>query len=332
MNSDGWHRSTIRAEALNFYGTPYEAITAGERAVALASGFDRLGWLVRRVRARSGLFHRGPIPRCRTAFERAAARLASAPENVPPGTTGFEPSRAVPYDEGRSFMRRSANLTSSEQCARQASDLAEKNGRPYDIVAADYAPRPCAIDARQSRGGRKRSRSEAAFLSRENEVRLFLPLVLCALGNLYLQQWPGREGQGHPARGKGRSGGAWSCDRHLLGVGLSGFGVCQLGDIPRGLEVARACAGGAKQKGYQSVEALAFFTEAGILSLQGASASAEAMVRLERSIEIAARLGTRPLLGLAKGVLARLLIASGRDVRGRDSNSSRRSNCLTSRK
>ena len=40
---------------------------------------------------------------------------------------------------------------------------------------------------------------EAAFLSRENEVRLFLPLVMCALGNLYLQRGHAAEGKRHPA-------------------------------------------------------------------------------------------------------------------------------------
>ena len=91
----------------------------------------------------------------------------------------------------------------------------------------------------------------------------------------------------------------------------------QLGDISRGLEGARACQAGAKQKGYQAIEALAFFTEAGILSLQGAPAAVEAIARLERSIEISARLGMLPLLGLAKGVLARLLDASGRKSEAR---------------
>jgi tetratricopeptide (TPR) repeat protein len=85
-----------------------------------------------------------------------------------------------------------------------------------------------------------------------------------------------------------------------------------LGDVPRGLEVVRACQAGAKQKGYQSIEALAFLAEAGILSLQGASATEEAIAQLERSIEISTRLGTRPLLGLARGAFARVLAASGR--------------------
>ena len=36
---------TMRAAALNFYGTPYEAVTAGERAVALANELTEMSWL-----------------------------------------------------------------------------------------------------------------------------------------------------------------------------------------------------------------------------------------------------------------------------------------------
>jgi hypothetical protein len=50
------------------------------------------------------------------------------------------------------------------------------------------------------------------------------------------------------------------------------------------------------------------------LSLQGASGAAEAIDKLEQTIEVATTLGTRPLLGLAKGTLARLFAASGREA------------------
>jgi uncharacterized protein YabE (DUF348 family) len=52
--------------------------------------------------------------------------------------------------------------------------------------------------------------------------------------------------------------------------------------------------------------------------MQDASATAEAIARLERSIEIATKLGTKPLLGLAKGTLARLLAATGRKLEAQD--------------
>jgi uncharacterized protein YabE (DUF348 family) len=66
------------------------------------------------------------------------------------------------------------------------------------------------------------------------------------------------------------------------------------------------------------VEAMALLAEAVILSMQGAPATAEAIARLERTIEIATRLETKPLLGMAKGTLARLLAATGRKSEAQD--------------
>ena len=75
----------------------------------------------------------------------------------------------------------------SEECARQASNLAEESGLSYDIIAADYGRGLSQLvlgNLDQAEG----ALDEASLLSRENEVRLFLPVVLCALGSLYLQQ------------------------------------------------------------------------------------------------------------------------------------------------
>jgi class 3 adenylate cyclase/tetratricopeptide (TPR) repeat protein len=303
---------TIRAAALNFYGTPYEAMTTGEEAVALAERLADANWL---AFAEYGLgqayFIAGRYRDAERLLSQAAERLARAPENVPPGTTAS--SLLVLCHMMKAVVYASiGDYEDSEQCAQLASELAEKSDRPYDIVAADYARGFVQLmhgDLEEA----EKALEEAALLSRENEVRLFLPLVLCALGNLYLQRGQAERAKDilleakHEAESLGHATGTLLASAYLASA------YAQLGDIPRGLEVARVCQAGAKQKGYQSVEALAFFTEAAILSLQGPSTSAEAMVRLERSIDISARLGTRPLLGMAKGVLARLLIASGRE-------------------
>jgi ATP/maltotriose-dependent transcriptional regulator MalT len=205
----------------------------------------------------------------------------------------------------------------AEQCSRQASDLAEKNDRPYDIIAADYG-RGLVQMIHGDLEEAARALDEASFLSRENEVRLFLPLVLCARGNIYLQQ-------GHPAEARDillEAKGEAQSLRHetgnLLASAYLASAYAQLGDISKGLEVARACKAAAKQEGYHAIEALAVFAEALILSLQGGAAAAEAMAQLERTVEIATRLGARPLLATAKGTLARLLAASGRKSEARD--------------
>jgi tetratricopeptide (TPR) repeat protein len=202
-------------------------------------------------------------------------------------------------------------------CSRQASDFAEKNRRPYDIIAADYG-RGIVQMSHGHLEEAAEALDEAALLSRENEVRLFLPLVLCALGNLYLQRGQTAKARDILVEAKAEAEELGHSTSILLVSAYLASAYAQLGDIPRGLEVARACHAGAKQKGYQAVEALAYFSEASILSLQGPSATADAIAQLGRAIEIMARLGTKPLLGLAKGALARLLVASGRKSEAKD--------------
>jgi tetratricopeptide (TPR) repeat protein len=304
--------SVAKAIALNFYGTPFEAVTAAEGAVALADSLADSVWhSYAQYVLGQAYFIAARYRDAERLLSEAAERLARAPENVPPGTTAS--SLLVLCRMMKAIVYASlGDYEDSEQCAQLAGELAEKNGRPYDIVAADYARGYVQLmhgDLEEA----ERALEEAAFLSRENEVRLFLPLVLCALGNLFLQRGQAEKARDILLEAKDEAESLSHATGTLLASAYLASAYAQLGDIPRGLEVARACEAGAKQKGYQSVEALAFFTEAGILSLQGASTSAEAMVRLERSIDISARLGTRPLLGLAKGVLARLLIASGRE-------------------
>jgi ATP/maltotriose-dependent transcriptional regulator MalT len=235
---------------------------------------------------------------------------------VPPGTTGS--SLLVLCHMMKAIVYASlGEYDDSEQCSRQASDLAEKNDRPYDIIAADYG-RGLVKMIHGDLEEAERVLDEASSLSRENEVRLFLPLVLCALGNIYSQGGRAAEARDILLEAKEEAQSLGHETGILLASAYLASAYAQLGDISQGLEVARACQAAAKQKGYQAIEALAAFAEALILSLQGGSAAAAAMAQLERTVEIATRLGGRPLLGLAKGALARLLAASGRKSKAQD--------------
>jgi hypothetical protein len=91
----------------------------------------------------------------------------------------------------------------------------------------------------------------------------------------------------------------------------------QLGDPVRGVEIARGSQAGAKQKGYQWIELQALLAEAMILSQDSATVD-QAMAQLERAAGMAAQLGMRPLSGIAKGALARLLAVSGRKSEAQD--------------
>jgi tetratricopeptide (TPR) repeat protein len=301
----------VRAAALNFYGTPYEAVTAGEQAVALADRLANATWL---GFAEYGLgqayFLAGRYRDAEHLLNQASARFAKAPENVPPGTTGS--SLLVLCCMMKGVVCSSiGEYDDSERYSRQAVDLAQKNDRPYDIIAADYGRGLVHM----SHGNLEEAESvldEAASLSRSNEVRLFLPLVLCALGNLFLQTGRAAEARQILLEAKDEAEALGHATSSLLASAYLASAHAQLGDITRGLEIAHACQAGAKQKGYQGIEALALFIEAVISSSQGKSAAPDAIAHLERVIEITTGLGARPLLGLAKGTLAGLLAASGR--------------------
>ncbi len=300
----------IRAAALNFHGTPYEGISAGSQAVELANRLNNMTWL---SYAEYGLgqsyFLAGRYREAEEWLGRAGARLAAAPENVPPGTTGSgvlllcHMMRALVHAWLGEFEK-------SERYCEQASELAEQNDRPYDLIAASYG-RGVVQMMRGNINEAQSALDEALSKSRESEVRLFLPLVMCALGNLYSQQ-------GHAGRARDillqAKDEAEALGHETSKVAVSaylGSVYSQLGDIQHGLSLVRASQAGAKQKGYGGIEALAVLAEANILASQGASMTEEAMGCLKRTVEIAGELEARPLLAAAKGVRARLLAGSG---------------------
>jgi class 3 adenylate cyclase/tetratricopeptide (TPR) repeat protein len=307
----------IMAAALNFYGTPYEAVTAGERSVALANELTEMNWL---GFAEYGLgqayFVAGQYRDAEACLNRAIARFVNAPEKVPPGTTGSS-LLVLCYMMKAIIYASIGEFDESQQSSSQASDLAQTGGRPYDLIAAGYGRGVVQI----FQGNLEEAESildDAASLSRENEVRLFLPLVLCALGNLYLQQGRAADARDILLKAKDEAEALGHAASTVLASVYLASAYAHLGDVPRGLDLARSSQAGAKQKGYQGLEALALFAESGILFLQGPPVAADAIAKFERTIEIAARLEARPLLGSAKGGLARLLANSGKKAEAQE--------------
>jgi class 3 adenylate cyclase/tetratricopeptide (TPR) repeat protein len=306
----------VRAAALNFFGTPYEALSAGELAIELASKLDATNWL---VLAEYGLgqsyFLVGRFRDSERVLDQASARLLKAPEDVPPGTTGqsllalCQMMRAVSC----SWL---GEFDDAERCSRTAVELAEMGGRPYDLVAASYGQGVVQlmlgnIDEAETEFGR------ALRVSRESETGLFSPPILTAVGNIHLQRGRAEvaydvlleakqtaERLGHQT--------SMVAVSPYLGMALSG-----LGKSDEGLAVVRAGQASAKQKGYGPTEALANLAEASIQSSLGAGAVEEAIASAQRAIEIADKLGAVPVKALARGVLCRVYLSSGRTSEAR---------------
>jgi class 3 adenylate cyclase/tetratricopeptide (TPR) repeat protein len=307
----------IRAAALNFHGTPYEGIAAGEQAVELANRLNNRTWLgFVEYGLGQSYFLAGRYREAATWLGRGSARLTSEPENVPPGTTTS--SLLVLCNMMRAIVHAwLGEFDEAEACCGQAGNLADENERPYDVVAAEYG-RGLVQMMRGNFVEAENVLNAALSLARESEVRLFLPLLMFALGNLYNQQGHAARGRDILLQGKDEAEALGHVTSIVVGPAYLGASYSQLGDVQRGLALVRACQASAKQKGYGGIEALAVFAEANILASQGEPAAAEAIGSTHRAIEIATRLEARPLLGAARGVLAGLLASSGRTAEARD--------------
>jgi tetratricopeptide (TPR) repeat protein len=300
----------MRAAALNFYGTPYEGLAAGEEALALADRLANRTWLSF-VEFGLGQSHflAGRFREAEQLLERASQRLAGTPGDVPPGTTASS-LLVVCYMMKSIVYVWLGEFESSEKCADDARHLAQAKGRQYDLISASYAHGVLEL----WRGNLQRAEEElghALRLAQDNEVRQFLPLVMGSLGNVYTQRGNAAAAEnlllkaGQEAEALGHQSSIVVIPAYLSSA------YNQLGDSSKALALARACRAGARQKGYSGVEVLAALAEANSLAAKGAG-SEEAIECFKQVIDLASRIEARPLLGLARDGLGRLLVASGR--------------------
>ena len=135
---------------------PYEAITAGEQAIALANTLADTAWLnYAEYVLGQAYFVADRYRDAEACLNWAIAHLVDAPENVPPGTTGSS-LLVLCYVLKAMVYASIGEYDDSERCSRQASDLSQENARPYDIIAADYSRGFCAYELwRAGRGGKR---------------------------------------------------------------------------------------------------------------------------------------------------------------------------------
>ena len=307
----------MRAAALNFYGTPYEAIAVAEEAVALANQMNNGRWLgFVEYGLGQSYFLAGRFRDAERHLARAIALLTSAPENVPPGTTGSS-LLVLCYMMDAMVHAYLGEFDQAERLSEQASILAETNDRPYDSIAADYG-RGLVQMLRGDLDEAEAALDQALRVSRESEARLFRPLIMSALGNLYSQQGRGERAVEILLQAKEEADKIGHETSKVAVPAYLGAAYGQVADAQHGLTILRACQASARQKGYAGIEALAMSAEANILATQGGHMLEEALACLQRTIEFTARLEALPLLGAAKEVRARLLAASGRTDEARE--------------
>jgi ATP/maltotriose-dependent transcriptional regulator MalT len=244
------------------------------------------------------------------------SRLSVRPDDAPPGTTG--PNLLVLCYMMKALIASwLGEFDEAERACRQMGELAQANDRPYDTVASEYGRGSVEL----LRG--HLDEAEIAFdharrVARESEVRLFLPLILCGLGNLYTQRGEGARARDILLEAKREADALEHATSIVVVSGYLGAAYAQLGEVQHGLSLVRACLAGAKQQGYGGIEMLAAFYEASILAAEGSSTRSEAMDAFKRTIDIAERLESGPILAASRDAFGQLLADAGRTAEAQD--------------
>ena len=110
---------------------------------------------------------------------------------------------------------------------------------------------------------------QALRVAQESEVRLFLPLIKCGLGNLYTQRGEGARARDILLEAKREAEALEHATSIVVVSAYLGAAYAQIGEIQHGLSLVRTCLAGARQKGYGGIEMLAASYEASILASEG---------------------------------------------------------------
>ena len=237
----------------------------------------------------------------------ASARLASAPENVPPGTTGS--SLLVLCYMMRAIVHAwMGEFDESERCSGQAAISPKKNDRPYDMIAADYG-RGLVQMMRGNLEEAESALDRASFaFPRERSPVCFCPSCCSRLAIFIRSRATPRSARDIllQAKRRGRSGSAmrpaWLRRRRIWVRRTASSATSS-----SGLDLVRACQASAKQKGYGGIEALARFCRGQHSGVTGSVGGGRGDRLHEPDNRNCGRLEARPLLGAARGLLARLL-------------------------
>jgi tetratricopeptide (TPR) repeat protein len=242
-------------------------------------------------------------------LEGACTRLINAPAEVPAGITGASLLVLCCMMKAVSHAAM-GELDRADFYERHATEIASANNRPYDRIAAGYSHGVVRLLHGDAEGASK-ALSDALELSRRNEVHQFVPVVMCQLGNSYLQQ--GRPQDAREVLEEAKSEAATL--GHTASVALASIylalALSSLGNTTEAIGLAKNAQTTAKQQGYEWVAAQALFAEATILTSKPQGDILEAKGSLYAALEIAARIEAKPLLAIGKTLLARLLNREG---------------------
>lgn len=300
---------TITSAARNFYGTPPEAIAAGEQVVRLAEEWGNVGWLnLAQYGLGQAYFIAGRYRHAEQMLGRACEQLMSAGARAPIGTTAqylllmccmmksLTHAALGEFDTAHDFQER-------------AQRIAGESNRPFDRVAVTYSSGNLML-VRGDPAAAAIILDEAFALAEKHGVLLFVPLIACQRGMAYLEQ--NRIDAAREILAGARAAAA-SVGSRLMELRTSIYYALALshsGDVEAALSILRDARAGANSQGFLGLEAEALFYEAMVTPATNDSDRVAIIHCLQDSIAIAKEHEAKPLLIKAETLLSQTL-ASG---------------------
>jgi tetratricopeptide (TPR) repeat protein len=306
---------TIRAAALNFYGTPYEATTAGEQAVALADRLNNRTWLgLAEYGLGQAYFIAGRFAEAEPWLTRAIARFSDNPQDVPPGTTAT--SLLVLCHMMKAIL--SAYIGEHDEAVRNAQRARVRQSEQSSVRpdCGRLCARDGPFDRRRFRQGRRNPRRRRPAVARERGSAVPAARAVHAR-ECPCAKRPRLTGRADSAGSEAGGPIGRIPDRHGSRVGLSGFSPCATRrSRPRHRD-------GAQRPGRCQAEGLPVNRGAGAACrsndpFAGGHLGRSGDCPVGAGCRHGRAIGMRPLSGIARGALARLLAVSGRKSGAQD--------------
>jgi tetratricopeptide (TPR) repeat protein len=282
----------MRAAALNFCGTPAEALELGEAAVREAGRSGDPGWL---AYAEYGLgqahFVAGHYLKAVEVLERAYRKFRFEGASPPPGGGPAQAALLSCMMICVSQVALGDDSGAADAQARADAIVAENEG-PAAAIAAGFS-RGALLLARDEPAAAEASLAHSLKLARQHEIHLFIPVLANQHGLALLEMAQPEQARAafQIAREEAELLGHRSASlRAELGLVLCD--VASSSERMAALDAVRRCEQSARQAGYQPLELEALLIQSALLSAMEQN-SAEARSASEELVRATGAAGTK---------------------------------------
>jgi ATP/maltotriose-dependent transcriptional regulator MalT len=201
-------------------------------------------------------------------------------------------------------------LDTAQRHQRQAREIADRSGRPYDRVAAAYGDASLIL-AQGDAATAAAVLDDAASVAKRHGVRVFIPVVEWQRGVAYLEQQRLDEAKEILTEALETSRTIGYKAMELRSSIALAHVLARKGNVREALEMLRHVTNTAQQQGFAGSEAEARLLQATIMPITDDKSRSAALHHLRASIAISARNGAEPLVGKAQALLDRIVAATG---------------------